>query len=161
MNGANNATKSYNLIYDTNGGMNGPATTSVLGNDYYAIAHIDTITPTREGFTFSGWSFSPDGIAEVFSEDLLTLTSDTTLYAVWTKESENIAVTGEETEGNTEPLGVVTSSNNGLRMDTGAFVGCSLVCLAVFLVAFVVARSRRPRILSKTYEDSDTDDFDF
>ena len=155
MNGPNNATKSYNLFYNFMGGESGPSATPVLGNDYYAIAHISSETPIRKGFVFSGWSFSPDGPAEVFSEDLLTLTSDTTLYAVWAKENSDVPVSGNETEENAKPLGVVASSKDNFSMDAGVVLGCSLLVVALFLVIFTAARHRQPQILSKEYDNSD------
>ena len=153
-------TKAYDLTYNTNGGENGPAVASLLGNEHYAIAHIDTVTPIRPGFTFAGWSFTPDGPAEVFSSDLLTLTSEhTVLYAVWTEEAAEVPTTSGEEE-NAEPLGVVATSKDVPHSDPGIALGFSLLGLAVLLAAVFATRTRGPKILSKNYENSDSD-FDF
>ena len=44
--------------------------------------------PTKEGFTFSGWSTAVDGTA-LTDDEIAAITEDTTLYALWTALGEN------------------------------------------------------------------------
>ena len=43
-----------------------------------------SVDPTRTGFTFTGWSESPDGAAGPFGFDSTYITADRTIYAQWT-----------------------------------------------------------------------------
>lgn len=152
---ANNATTTYTLNYDAAGGESAPAATSVAGNENYALFRVDTATPSRPGFSFAGWSFTPGGPAEVFAGDLFTATSiGTTLYAVWSEEVANVPVIDEVETENAEPLGVVAVSNNtqtGLPL--GVVLGFSFICFALAASAAVLLiRARRPRIVTKEYE---------
>ena len=74
-----NAVNSYTLTYNANGGSGAPSAQS--GATSYMIS---TTKPTRSGYLFLGWSESKTAtMASYTSGDSITLTSDTTLYAVW------------------------------------------------------------------------------
>ena len=74
-----NAVNSYTLTYNANGGSGAPSAQS--GATSYTIS---TTKPTRSGYLFLGWSESKTAtMASYTSGDSITLTSDTTLYAVW------------------------------------------------------------------------------
>lgn len=69
----------YTLSYDANGGSGAPASQSGL-----SVYTISTTQPTKGGSTFLGWSAnryasSPDYLPG----GVISLTADTTLYAVW------------------------------------------------------------------------------
>ncbi len=82
----------YNLSYNANGGIGAPATQS--GSTSYTIS---STIPTRSGYTFLGWSKSSSATTpEYRAGNTITLTGNTTLYAVWTLEI-NIYNLGEET----------------------------------------------------------------
>ena len=69
----------YTLNYNANGGSNAPS--SQTGSTTYAIS---STVPTRQGYTFLGWAKSSNSsIAPYTPGDNVTLTTDTTLYAVW------------------------------------------------------------------------------
>ena len=69
----------YTLSYNANGGSGAPSAQS--GATSYTIS---TTRPTRSGYLFLGWSESKTAtMASYTSGDSITLTSDTTLYAVW------------------------------------------------------------------------------
>lgn len=69
----------YTLNYNANGGSNAPS--SQTGATTYAIS---STVPTRQGYTFLGWAKSSNAsIAPYTPGDIVTLTTDTTLYAVW------------------------------------------------------------------------------
>ena len=83
---------SYTLSYNANGGSNAPAAQS--GSTSYTIS---STIPTRSGYTFLGWSKSSSATTpEYRAGNTITLTGNTTLYAVWTPEI-NIYNLGEET----------------------------------------------------------------
>ncbi len=83
---------SYTLSYNANGGSNAPAAQS--GSTSYKIS---SAIPTRSGYTFLGWSNSSSATnPEYRVGNTITLTGNTTLYAVWTPEI-NIYNLGEET----------------------------------------------------------------
>ena len=83
---------SYTLSYNANGGSNAPAAQS--GSTSYTIS---STIPTRSGYTFLGWSKSSSATnPEYRVGNTITLTGNTTLYAVWTLEI-NIYNLGEET----------------------------------------------------------------
>ncbi len=69
----------YTLTYNANGGSGAPSAQS--GATSYTIS---STKPTKSGYLFLGWSESKTAtMASYTSGDSITLTSDTTLYAVW------------------------------------------------------------------------------
>lgn len=76
---------SYTLIYDTNGGSNGPSTYTNQSSNPTLRTSVSTIIPTYSGHTFLGWSTDPDANeADFTGGNEITLTPGTTrLYAVW------------------------------------------------------------------------------
>ena len=74
-----------------------PATTSVVEKD--SVAHCPVPNPTRTGYTFVGWIVDTvQNTAWNFSTS--TVTRDTTLYALWTKEGTSMfTVTLNERNG--------------------------------------------------------------
>ncbi|MBQ7821254.1 MAG: InlB B-repeat-containing protein [Clostridia bacterium] len=80
----------FTITYDANGGTGAPAPQT-----HYQDALNNKITgiiPTLEGYTFCGWSTTPDGSVEYASNADYTNTDDITLYAVWTPEDEHIII---------------------------------------------------------------------
>lgn len=70
---------SYELRFDANGGSNPPPTQR--GNTNYTISSTN---PSRSGYTFLGWSKSSSAaVASYYAGDSISISSDTTLYAVW------------------------------------------------------------------------------
>lgn len=92
------------LGYDANNGTNAPDGSSaeiVAGNS--ATFTISDSVPTRTGYDFLGWSTNKDATsAEYSSGGSITISSNTTLYAVWKKIStfetneftQQLAITG-------------------------------------------------------------------
>ena len=67
------------MSYNANGGIGTPATQS--GSTSYTIS---STIPTRSGYTFLGWSKSSSATTPEFrAGNTITLTGNTTLYAVW------------------------------------------------------------------------------
>lgn len=68
----------YDITFDAQGGSSVASDTGLYGD-----LVTEPTPPTRTGFDFSGWATEPDGDPVWdFANDLLT--SDVTLYAVWT-----------------------------------------------------------------------------
>lgn len=66
-------------------------------------------TPTKEGYTFSGWYTAETDGEQVTSETVVTATSDHTLYAYWTKETP----VEPEPDPDPEPNIVISITNSG------------------------------------------------
>lgn len=76
--------ENYALSYNANGGTGAPATQN--GSTSYVVPRTE---PVKDGYTFIGWAEStavrtPDYVPG----DRVTLTQNTTLYAVWEKNRE-------------------------------------------------------------------------
>ena len=83
------ATGEDTLTFDRNGGENTPETAKVTVNTTYTLPET---APTLEGDTFLGWSLIPyNTVPDYKAGDSLTLTGDTTLYAVWENHSAELA----------------------------------------------------------------------
>ena len=83
------ATGEDTLTFDANGGTAAPEAAKVTVNTAYTIPEN---APTLEGDTFLGWTLTPyNAIPDYKAGDSLTLTGDTTLYAVWEKHSTELA----------------------------------------------------------------------
>ena len=75
-------TASYTLTYNANGGSGAP--TSQTGSSSYTIS---SVYPERFGYTFEGWATSSNAsYIKYLPGESITLSSNTTLYAVWSNE---------------------------------------------------------------------------
>ena len=80
-----NAVTAYTLTYNANGGSGAPSSQS--GATSYTVSSTE---PTRNGYTFLGWSKSPIAtFATYYAGNTITLTANTTLYAVWQTNVSN------------------------------------------------------------------------
>ncbi len=74
------------LTYDANHGTNETSNISVVDK----ISVSETMF-TKTGHTFSHWNTSPDGSGTTYlPKDILTLSSNQTIYAIWTKSTYKI-----------------------------------------------------------------------
>ena len=91
------------LGYDANNGTNAPDGSSaeiVAGNS--ATFTISDSVPTRTGYDFLGWSTNKDATSSEYSSgSSITISSNTTLYAVWKK------ISTFETNEFTQPLTII------------------------------------------------------
>jgi uncharacterized repeat protein (TIGR02543 family) len=83
----NQVTTKYTLTYNANGGSVSPTSKTLNRGDKYGTLP----TPTRSGYTFSGWYTEKNGGNKVGSNT--TISSNTTIYAHWQKNKENVPVT--------------------------------------------------------------------
>lgn len=83
-NGKPDVTETYvTLTYAANGGEGAPASETKALSDGSAAFTVSSTAPTRSEYTFKGWSTAADGKVQYQAGDKLTLTENTTLYAVW------------------------------------------------------------------------------
>ncbi len=78
-----NSETTYSLSYNANGGSGAPS--SQTGSKTYTVSYTQ---PERNGYTFLGWS--TNAYAEspsYYGGSSITLSSNTTLYAIWQKKS--------------------------------------------------------------------------
>ena len=74
---------SYTVTFNANGGSCDTSSKSVTyGSTYGTLS-----TPTRTGYSFSGWYTSASGGSHVTSNTTVSLTSNQTLYAHWTADT--------------------------------------------------------------------------
>lgn len=83
-----NAGKKVTVKFIGNGGANAPANQTVTVNKSAALSKT---VPTRDGYTFEGWAKSKTAAkADYKAGAKITVTADTTLYAVWKVETIKI-----------------------------------------------------------------------
>lgn len=78
---------SYTVQYNANGGANAPASQT---KTYQKSLTLSSTQPTRAGYTFSGWSTSPNGSVQYHPGDQYSVDKTLTLYAVWNLNSVTI-----------------------------------------------------------------------
>lgn len=71
---------SYAVTYNANGGVGAPATQTKY---YGKTLTLQTITPTRTGYTFKGWATTKTGAVAYAPGASYTANAAATLYAVW------------------------------------------------------------------------------
>lgn len=75
--------RGYTLTYNANGGSGAPSSVSNVTS-----TTISSTVPTRTGHDFLGWSKSSTATSQSYKAgDSISLSSDTTLYAVWKKKT--------------------------------------------------------------------------
>ena len=128
------------LSFETNGGSKIDAITEDSGS----VIDLSAYTPTRTGYTFTGW-YSDEELTD--KVDSVTLTGDTTVYAGWEENASGAGRSagtdsGDETddanasdEGSTLPL-TGSSFTIGLLI----LAACALVTALVFSL---VSRKKR------------------
>jgi len=90
------------LSYNANGGSGAPSAQTVWGDSYSSETTVSTTTPTRTGYTFTGWNTSQDGSGTPYSAgDSITIYDNTTLYAQWSALKSVISSVGDGDTGST------------------------------------------------------------
>lgn len=78
----------YTITYDANGGDAAPSAQTKIQNEDLVLS-MDI--PTRDGYTFTGWSTTSDGEAEYTAGANCSLDESVTLYAVWRADTYTIS----------------------------------------------------------------------
>lgn len=73
----------YTITYHPNEGTGAPSaqTVSISADGYKAT--LSSTAPTRDGYTFKGWATTAGSAAAYQPGESITISGDTTLYAVW------------------------------------------------------------------------------
>jgi uncharacterized repeat protein (TIGR02543 family) len=120
----------FTLYYNTNGGQGVFSSQPVK---YSESVTVDSTTPTKTGYTFSGWNTAADGTSgfDYSARSVFTLNveANVTLYAKWTAVSYTVAYNANSGSG--APSGgsynfgaTVTTANKGTIARTGyRFIG--------------------------------------
>ena len=82
------------ITFDANGGTNAPSAQKVPYDFYGDASRLTKAKPQRSGYTFLGWSTnSSDTIPEYCDEEnMMQITSDLKLYAIWHKTKFSIVI---------------------------------------------------------------------
>ncbi|AIC47075.1 InlB B-repeat-containing protein [Rhodoluna lacicola] len=119
----------YTLYYNTNGGQGVFSSQPVK---YSESVTVDSTTPTKTGYTFSGWNTAANGSGSDFNPMgvfTLNVESNVTLYAKWTAISYSLAYnansgSGAPTGGSHNFGASVTTANKGsMNLSGYRFVG--------------------------------------
>ncbi len=99
------ASTTCKLIFDANGGAIYNKETyekDLPLNTAVSYTEMDTIRQNmkRVGYTFNGWNYQPDGSGSNFYESTTKVTSDTTIYARWSKNQYKVTFYGNYPVGN-------------------------------------------------------------
>ena len=112
------------LTYDTNGGEAGPVAETVDKNTKVIVSDV---IPTRNGYSFKGWTMQN---LTYKAGDSLQLVDSTTLYAKWSANKYNIAFNGNgSTSGKMSTLKnlsfdkIYTLAKNAYKKKGYKFVG--------------------------------------
>lgn len=100
----------FKLTFQTNGGDNITSVTAEKGT----VIDLSDYTPTRSGYTFNGW-YSDSELTE--KVESIELTEDTTVYAKWTKKSENPGGGGGG-GGGSDKIEISFETNGGIVIDS-------------------------------------------
>ncbi len=74
----------YTISFDANKGADAPEPVSGSSAEGSCELTVPEKEPAREGFRFLGWSVSKETVVpEISPKDVLTVTEDMTLYAIW------------------------------------------------------------------------------
>lgn len=82
-------TDGYTVTFNANGGTVSPSSKTVT----YGEAYGEFPTPTRAGYTFTGWYTEASGGTRVLGTDTVAITADQTLYAHWTVNTFKLTIT--------------------------------------------------------------------
>ncbi|MDD4095706.1 MAG: InlB B-repeat-containing protein [Oscillospiraceae bacterium] len=86
--------KTYTITYDSRGGLNGPGVVSVPALSYIAIS---TISPTKDGYIFCGWTASSTSTTPGSWPSVFQITGNMEFHAIW--EDNQIRVTFDPNGG--------------------------------------------------------------
>ena len=96
-----NFTTNYKITYDVKGGSwTACADGCVAGGEDFTICSTE---PTKDGYNFKGWSTANDATVEYAPEETITVTENTTLYAVWEQKTYTVILSENGTKTTLTP----------------------------------------------------------
>ena len=109
----------YTISFNANGGSGAPSSVTKY---YGETVALPTTTPTRRGYTFSGWgTYSSDTSANYQPGSNYSSNSSSTLYAIWTAnvpEPETYTVSYNANGGSGAPSAQVKTENVTLTLSS-------------------------------------------
>ena len=114
--------KGITLSYDANGGSGVPDSQSadIFNAETTYTFTISSVTPEKSGFIFTGWGISPESTSTYGSNEQITLSEDTTLYAIWSEkqaEEENVTLRYSDANGGENiPASRVVKKNSSVNL---------------------------------------------
>lgn len=109
----------YTVTFNANGGSGAPSSVTKY---YGETVALPTTTPTRSGYTFSGWgTYSSDTSANYQPGSNYSSNSSSTLYAIWTAnvpEPETYTVSYNTNGGSGAPSAQVKTENVTLTLSS-------------------------------------------
>jgi uncharacterized repeat protein (TIGR02543 family) len=107
---------SYTITFNSNDGTN--TTTSQI--IYEDNTKLNKNTFTRTGYTFTGWNTSSDGTGTAYSnEEAISISSNLTLYAIWSINTYTITFNANNGESNT--LTQTATYNESVKLNKNTF----------------------------------------
>ena len=104
----------YTLTYNANGGSGAPSSVSNVTS-----TTISSTVPTRSGYKFLGWSKSSSATsASYVAGNSISLSANTTLYAVWAKI---YTVTYNANGGSGTTISQTTTANSSITLCSNSF----------------------------------------
>ena len=119
----------YTLSYNANGGTGAPASETKAGVGSYTFT-ISSTVPSYTGYDFLGWSTSNTATSASYQPGgTITVTANTTLYAVWKKKTYTISYNanggsgapGSQTKTYGETLKLTTSKPSRANASAGSY----------------------------------------
>lgn len=109
-------TKYYVVLFNQKGGSNGPIALRVQQGQ---TGTIPTEVPTREGYTFLGWSTDANATTATYTAgSSITPSANTTLYAVWREGTVEYTITFNANGGSGGPSSVKTNPDGTATIPT-------------------------------------------
>lgn len=99
-------TSDFTLSYNANGGTGAPASQTATGSESASFT-VSSQVPTKTGYSFDGWATSADGAVACQPGDQISITNDTTLYAVWS--AVTMTVTLNPSGGTVSPTSITAT----------------------------------------------------
>ncbi|MBQ4545324.1 MAG: InlB B-repeat-containing protein [Oscillospiraceae bacterium] len=81
---------------------------------------LSSKVPTREGYTFKGWSSSADGVPMYSAGDIYSQNADIVLYAIWEKNAASTVIAS----GNCGNFATWELTDGGVLTISGSYTIC-------------------------------------
>lgn len=109
-------TTAYTIKYDANNGTGAPESQTKAKN---VTLKLSEVKPTREGYTFLGWSTSRTATTATYQPGgNYTNNASVTLYAVWSKVTVTYTVTYDANNGTGAPAAQKKEAGKALTLST-------------------------------------------
>ena len=118
------STRTYTVTFQSNGGTGRVFEQSFRGGQPQALLRC---VFQRVGYTFGGWAKTADGAAIYRNSDIVTLTKDVTLYAVWKANTYTVVFDANGGSGSMDKLKMTYDVSADLPANAFSKTGCDFV----------------------------------